>query len=263
MRAPRLYVVLGLITIYILGTVAFAQTSKAQPKTEANGSQAENSKPANPAGNTGIGIAPPSANNPGQAASGDKQHQGQLGGQKWTPPADDLASPSAITLSVPDSPATVPQYVLFESLFSNISLLNEIADHDDKAGKHTAAASWRTHDKRGAGLNDAEGQILQETAIDCLRALKEQDKKINSFADAFRAQAPPGAAIQAPPELLQMVEDRKAIVKDHVERLRQSLGDTTFSKLDDYVRASFHGEVIAPKAKSPSLPMVEKAKESR
>ncbi len=265
MRAPKVYVVSVLVAIFTLLAAGYPQTSNPRPGPEASTSQDASPKPSSSVGHTATGAVPDSANNPRQAVPSDSQHLGHFGGQKWSPAspsADDLNSPLAITASVPESPATVPQFVLFEFLFGNISLLNQVADQDDKTGKHTSAAQWRTHDQRGAGLNDAEGQILQEIALDCLRALKGQDTKINTFADEFRAQLPPGAPIQAPAELVQMVEDRKAIVRDHIEKLKQALGDTTFNKLDAYVRASFHGEVILPKP-APHSTVTEKTKESR
>jgi len=132
---------------------------------------------------------------------------------------------------------------LFELLFNNISVLNKVADKDDKAGDHASAASWRTHDQEAAGLNDAEGQLLQEIVLDCLRALKEQDAKIRTSAEKFRAQLRPGAPILIPPELVQMDEVRKKIMSDHIERLREALGDTSFNKLDTYVRSWSHAQV--------------------
>jgi hypothetical protein len=147
---------------------------------------------------------------------------------------------------------------LFELFFNNMSVLNEVADKDDKAGDHIAAAAWRTHDQRAAGLNDAEGQILREITLDCIRILKENDAKIRALAERDRAQTPPGTIIPASPEMIQTFEDRKKVINDHIERLREALGDASFNKLDTYVHSSSHAEVIAPKPATPSTTITEK-----
>ena len=36
---------------------------------------------------------------------------------------------------------------------------------------------------------------------------------------------------------------RKKIMSDHIERLREALGDTSFNKLDTYVRSWIHAQV--------------------
>src|SRR5215813_4635893 len=96
--------------------------------------------------------------------------------------------------------------------------------------ERTEAALWRTHDQRAAGLNDAEGEILQEIAHDCNCAVKELDAKMNALAEKFRAQIVPGATVTVSTDFYQMFEDRKTIVLDHVERLRVALGGTSFNK---------------------------------
>ncbi|HZI55509.1 MAG TPA: hypothetical protein VFF39_01975 [Verrucomicrobiae bacterium] len=265
MRAPQVYIASVLITIFILLAAGHAQTSKAQTGPEATNSQDANPKPSNAGRDTATGAVPDSANNPGQPASGKMAGQPSPAVQRATPaiPATDDQNSPLLTAPI-QSQAEVPQSAFFEFLFNNVSALSKVADSDDKAGKHTEAALWRTHDQRAAGLNDAEGKILQEIAHDCLRALKEQDAKMQASAEKFRAHLAPGAPIQIPPELVQMFEDRKAIVRDHIETLREALGNTSFSKLDSYVHSSFHAQVIESKPTSTSTTIIEKSqKESR
>src|SRR5690242_469114 len=113
MKTQRLYAVPMLLVAITMVSISHAQTERPRTGPETINGQDASPKPSNSGAHTAPATLPNSANNAGQAASGDKQHQGQFGGQKWTPPADDLTSPLAI---IPDSPATVPQYVLFESL---------------------------------------------------------------------------------------------------------------------------------------------------
>ncbi len=262
MRAPRVYVAPVLISIFILLSVGYAQTGNARPGPEAINRQSSNPMPSN---SGAPGTLPNSTNNPGQPAPG-KISNGPSPVQKRATPANAPASVqnSPLATAAPQSQAAIPQHVLFQFLFDNISALDQAADSDDKAGNHQGAALWRTHDQRGAGLNDAEGQILQEIALDCLRQLKEKDEKIRVLAERDRAQMPPGTVIPASPEMIQTFEERKKVVSDHIERLREALGDASFNKLDTYVHSSFHAEVIAPKSATPSTAIIEKnQKESK
>ena len=261
MRAPKAYVVSVLITICTLLAGGYAQTSNARTVPEAVTGQDVSPKPSNPGGGPATDTLPNSRNNPEQAAPGTAPGLPSPAGQRGTPaiPAADGQNSSMLTAPL-QSQAEGLQNALFEFLFNNVSALSQIADSDDKAGNHTLAAAWRTHDQRGAGLNDAEGQILQEIALDCLQALKKQDAKINASAEKDRAQRAPGVIGPTPPELIQLVEDRKKIVSDHIERLREALGDGSFNKLDIYVHSSFHPQVIAPKPASSSTTAIEKSK---
>lgn len=262
MRTPKIYVVSVLITSFTLLSATYAQTSNA-PRTvpEAIDSQSSNPKPSNAGA---PGTLPNSTNNPGQPAP-----RGKIGrlspGQLATPATPAAAGVSSPLMTAPlESQSGVPQSALFELFFNNMSVLNEVADKDDKAGDHIAAAAWRTHDQMAAGLNDAEGQILREITLDCARILKENDAKIRVLAERDRAQATPGTIIPASPEMIQTFEERKKAISDHIERLREALGDASFNKLDTYIHSSFHAEVIAPKPATPSKVIIEKnQKESK
>ena len=178
------------------------------------------------------------------------------------PPAAGMNSP--VVTAPLESQSGIPQSALFELFFNNMSVLNEVADKDDKAEDHIAAAAWRTHDQMAAGLNDAEGQILREITLDCVRILKENDAKIRALAERDRAQATPGTIIPASPEMIQTFEERKKAINDHIERLREALGDASFNKLDTYIHSSFHADVIAPKRATPSTIIIERThKESK
>jgi hypothetical protein len=169
---------------------------------------------------------------------------------------------SALVAAPFDPQTGIPQSALFELFFNNMGVLNQVADHDDKMGKHTQADGWRRYDQEGAGLNDAEGDILREIVLDCLSALKQHDAKFRAAADRFRAQLKPGAPVQIPAELVQMGEDREKILNDHIEKLKEALGDASFNKLDNYIHSSFHVEVVQPGPK-PSPKAGESRKENK
>jgi hypothetical protein len=142
------------------------------------------------------------------------------------------------------------RYVYFETFFYMIGAYNLWAEQADKAGKHAEAAGWRSSHQRTAGLNDAEGEILQEIAHDCNCAVNELDAKMNADAEKFRAQIVPGAIVTVPAEFNQMFEERKKVVIDHVEELRVALGYTSFKKLETYVLSMYP----APKSEAKPAP---------
>lgn len=264
MKAQRLYAVPMLLVAITLVSISYAQTERPRTGPEVNNSQDSSPKPSNSGAHAATGTLPPATSNTGRVAPGTVS-----GGPsparpatRANPPAAGVNSPAVTAPLEPQS--GIPQSALFELFFNNMSVLNEVADKADKAGDHIAAAAWRTHDQRAAGLNDAEGQILRETALDCIRILKENDVKIRALAERDRAQIPPGTIIPASPEMIQTFEERKKAISDHIERLREALGDGSFNKLDTYVHSSFHADVIAPKPAAPSTIIIEKKqKESK
>jgi hypothetical protein len=238
-----------LVAIFTLLAAGYTQTGNAQTGPEVNNSQDSSPKPSNSTATTTL---PPAASNTGQPAPG-KTIGPVSPAQRATPAIPAAADQNPPVLTAPIQPqAEALQNAFYEFLFNNIWDFDQIADSKDKAGKHAEAALWRTHDQKGAGLNDAEGQILQETALDCLRALKEQDAKIQAAVDKDRAQRAPGVRGPTPVELIQLIEERKKIVSDHVEKLREALGNSSFNKVDTYIHSSFHADVIVPKLAIPS-----------
>jgi hypothetical protein len=187
-------------------------------------------------------------NSPGAEATGKRP---QLG---YGPPTGVIpavpVNPPTVILPPSQPEAMSLRYVYFETFFYMIGAHNLWAEQAEKVGKHAEAAGWRTSPQRTAGLNDAEGEVLQEIAHDCNCAVNELDAKMNAEAEKFRAQIVPGATVTVPMEFYQMSEDRKKIVVDHVEQLRVALGDTSFKKLETYVLSMYP----APESKAAPAP---------
>jgi hypothetical protein len=226
MQARKTYVVSVLILALTIFSVGYAQGDNARTGAGAVNDQNPAPQPAS------AGIAPRPSSLSGQS------------GVKAVHPQ----SPDAGRLTQ----STVPSYFLYEMLFNNMAMLDRVADQDDKQGKHEMATRWRTHDQRGAGLNETEGAILKEIALDCNKAVQEQDAKINAVLQKLDAQRVPGVRVSPSPELVQLDQDRRAIIEAHIEKLREALGEGSFAKLDHYVRSEFHAEVTNPSSKPSS-----------
>jgi hypothetical protein len=211
----------------------------ADPKPCSNGWHTTLDAVGNPVNSTGVGAT----GKPPQPAG----YGSLLGGI----PAVPVNPPTLILPPSQPEPMSL-RYVYFETFFYMIGTYNLWAEQAEKAGKHAEAADWRVSHQKTAGLNDAEGEVMQEIAHDCTCAVNELDAKMNELADKFRAQIAPGAIVTVPAEFNQMFEERKKVVIDHVVQLRVALGDTSFKKLETYVLSMYSAPGNEAKPKPPS-----------
>jgi predicted transcriptional regulator YdeE len=172
-------------------------------------------------------------------------------------------NPPTIVLP-PDKPEPISlQDIAWEDLVDTIGLYNYYAERTEKAGEPAKAELWRTSYQRRARLNDAEGEVLQDIAHDCHCALKEQDAKIAVELEKFRAQIAPGATVTIPADYYQMFKDRKMIIRDHVEQLREGLGDAAFKRVEAAAFSLFpqlsNKNAARPRPQSPTTATRENA----
>ena len=234
MRAPKVCLVPVLITTLTL--VATGQTTNTQFGTAGINAIDADPKPCN-SGGRAPDTNQDSANHPGPKAPDKKPIQPPSGGRRAVP-----ANPNPVVIisSHSESRPLSRRDRAFEDLFLRMSVHAKDADDYEKLGKHEEAEQWRTYFQRMAGLNDAEGEVLQEIAHDCNCAMREQDAKLKAYNEKFPARYIPGVPHTTPPEFVQMFEYRKTIISDHVERLRLALGDSSFKKLEIKVLPMFN-----------------------
>ena len=176
-------------------------------------------------------------NSPG-AETTTKTPQPPVGMSAGIPAVPANPNPTVIIPAPKPEPLNL-RNIYFETFFYMIGADNLWAEQAEKAGKHAEAADLRTNHQRTAGLNDAEGEVLQEIAHDCNCAVNKLDEKVNLLSEKFRAQRVPGTTITIPAELIQMHEEREKIVGDHIDQLRVAMGDTSFRKLETYVLSMY------------------------
>jgi hypothetical protein len=159
--------------------------------------------------------------------------------------------------TVVDDTQTDSAWTMYGLFFEHLASLDEVADEQAAAGNADAATGWRTHEQHAAGLSDEEGKILKQAAYDCNQAVKNQDAKIQAAISAFHDQYPNGQflSIPLPPELIQLDQDRIAIINSQIDQLRLGLGDESFQKLDSYIQANFQAPVqVTPNPPGPMPP---------
>jgi hypothetical protein len=261
MRAPSILLVVLIATSPLL---AAGQDGTGAAPTVVQGINAEDGdpKPCKRGDNNAQDAPHDSLDQPAtQATAKSPQPPGAMGALTQAVPASN--PPKVIFAPGKPEPITLSD-MYWENLFVEIGFYNRFAEDAEKAGKHAEGASWRTAHQRNAGLNDAEGEILQEIAHDCNCAVKEQDAKTKVEGEKFRAQIVPGGTVTVPTEFYELFEGRKTIIRDHVEQLRVALGETSFKKLETYALSMFPApkDVANPKAVS-TTPTATQPKENR
>jgi hypothetical protein len=258
MRAPRIYLVSVLIAPLTLLAAGQDQTTKAPTVVQGINAADADPKPCNRGGHNAPDAVRDSANKPGLEATSKSPQPLGYGPPQLGIPAVPVNPPTVIFPPGEPEPMTLRD-IYWRDLFIMIGLYNFYAEQADKAGKHAEAASLRTSHQRMAGLNDTEGEIMQEIAHDCNCAVKEVDAKMKAEAEKFRAQIAPGATVTASTDFYQLFEERKTTIRDHVDQLRVALGDSSFKKLETYVLSMYPAPKSVAKPAPPTIAPTEKS----
>jgi hypothetical protein len=167
---------------------------------------------------------------------------------------------------VADTP-TPPDWVTYNFFFRHLAALDKVADKREAIGKTEEAAAWRTYEQRSAGISAEAAAILKQVAYECNDAVNAQDERLQSAAVAFKAarerspQKEASLQAPAPPEVMQLWDERSQIINARIDQLQSRLGTEAFGKLDRYVRAAFRpasmprGEVAPVNDPTPTGPL--------
>ncbi|MGB9119919.1 MAG: hypothetical protein WCE73_04810, partial [Candidatus Angelobacter sp.] len=188
-----------LITTHSLLAAGQDQTSAAPTAVQAVNAKYADPKPCSNGWHTILDAVGNPVNNPGTEATGKRPQLAGYGPPTGVIPAVPVNPPTVILPPSQPEPMSL-RYVYFETFFYMIGANNLWAEQAEKTGRHTEAAAWRTSHQRTAGLNDAEGEVLQEIAHDCNCAVNELDAKISAQAEKFSTQIVPGATVTVPVE---------------------------------------------------------------
>ena len=149
------------------------------------------------------------------------------------------------------APQPIPEHVAYQHIFRHLLMLKQKSDDAQKAGKDRS--ELRHLVRKEAGLDEAQGKLLEAAATQCEAEVAEQDAKARVVINRFRAKfpfgiVPKGAQLPPPPpELAQMQQERNQIILLARDQLRNVLGEEGFAKLDAYVKkASQNATVITP-----------------
>jgi hypothetical protein len=264
MRAPSLFIVCFVTTFSTLPAVGQDQTNKAPDVVQWVNAKTADPKPCGNGWHAVVDAVGNPVNTPSPAAATKALPPTALGPQRGISAVPMDPNPTIILPPSQPEPMDL-RYVHFETSFYMIGIYNRWAEQAAKAGKHEEAVGWRTAYQRNVGLNDAEGEVLQEIAHDCNCAVNELDERMSAEAEKSRAQVAPGAIVTPSANFYQMFEDRKRIVIDHVEQLRLGLGDSSFKKLEAYILATnpAPANVAKPTSAASTTPAAKEQKKGR
>lgn len=150
------------------------------------------------------------------------------------------AHPSQEALTTQEQAPEIPDHVAYLQLFRHIAAFKKKAAGLEREGRDSSAL--KTYFKRRAELDDVAARILDDVASGCNRELQQLDAKAKALTDVFKARYPGGRVphgelpLPPPTELRALSEERDAIVLRYRDLLRASLGDETFSRLDNFVQ---------------------------
>lgn len=130
------------------------------------------------------------------------------------------------------------EHALYRAFFDQVNLLKRKADELDEKGLNGNGA--RTFISRQTGLNEAQMQLVEQIANECRDEAKRQDEKAMKVSESHRARlqnapAPEGYQHAPPAELKAMLEERNAMFLRARDRIRATIGDDDFRRLDEFV----------------------------
>lgn len=130
------------------------------------------------------------------------------------------------------------EYALYRAFFDQVNFLKRKADELDQKGLNGSGA--RTLISRQTGLSESQTQFVEQIIDECQGEVKLQDEKAMKVAEAHRARlrntpTPEGSLPAPPAELKAMQEERNAMFLRARDRIRATIGDEDFRRLDEFV----------------------------
>jgi hypothetical protein len=161
-----------------------------------------------------------------------------------------------------------PQHLVYRALFRHVAHLDEAAAKEDAAGRN--GDSLRSYYKHSAALSDRDEASLKRIATECNNVVRALDQKSQQIILRVRSSYPNGrlmsrSALPAlPQELKDLQVQRDGLIKGHIDRLKQALGDEASLKFDEFVQDKFapHVTIVSvvspvPKKRIPNSPFPE------
>lgn len=144
------------------------------------------------------------------------------------------------------TPGAVPLRSLYKHFLAVQNQLDVVAAAHDQQGKD--GSGLRSHYQRLLGFTETQFALIRQSAVDLKAALQEQDIKAMTIIDGLRpprsvtrptASGPP----QIPPEVVELQNERDALIDQQIAALRNKLGPEAAAKLDTYLQTVFGSNV--------------------
>jgi len=148
---------------------------------------------------------------------------------------------AAVAQSSSAAPSSIPDHIIYWDVFHRVAQYASMATAAAAQGQDRS--SLRQMIRIQAGLDETQGQLLEQIALQCERDVAAQDAQAKVLLDTFHAQNPyrllnKGSPPPSPPSTLRSLWDQRtnAILLGR-DRLHSALGDTAFARFDQFQKA--------------------------
>lgn len=155
------------------------------------------------------------------------------------PPVYKPVDATETELAPPAPSGPIPDDMVYHHLFSHIVILVGQAEEAEARGEDGSV--YRGLYQRLAGLTDDQASMLESIALGCEQLVKRQDETAQKIIDQRRAQESSLSSADLlpppPPELDTLWQERRSIILEARDNLRNSFGDSSFEAFDQFVRS--------------------------
>lgn len=147
---------------------------------------------------------------------------------------------SAAPISAQSNSPDVPDQIAYRHLFRHAAAFKAKADENERQGKN--AEHLRGFFKHKADLTDAQAQMFDQIAVQCVSEMKLIDDRAKPIIEAYKAQYPngqvPHGQLPAPPpaELQLLTRERNELVLRKRDELRAAFGEDAFGRFQQFVK---------------------------
>lgn len=124
----------------------------------------------------------------------------------------------------------IPEYVLYDRMFSLIGKVRIMAD--EKGSRGEEISQFDGYFQREANLNESEGEILQGVSVEYVQAVKIVDDQAETVIEVLRLQHPvellKGELIKPSAELMELQERRNELALHYRRQLSNLLEHNKF-----------------------------------
>lgn len=163
----------------------------------------------------------------------------------------------AVPQASADNQHIVPDAEVYGFLFRRVALMSERMRAVQAAPQANRAPQLPL--QREASLTEAQTRALEAIALACQQEIDQLDERARIITRAFSDRYPSRTVPQGerlappPPELGELMEERKAAILRARDRLRAAFGEQEFARLDALAKFRY-GSFAAPLAPNPSQP---------
>jgi hypothetical protein len=152
-----------------------------------------------------------------------------------------ITAPQSTRVTEPKSTAAIPQHVIYQMMFRHVVWLQNKAQEEQAQGRD--GSIYKNRYQAFANLSDKEAALLNQTATDTIKRVKEIEAQAEVLIKEFRGLAQAGKASSPPEELNRLESLRADAVTSGYIRLRDGFAPWRFSEFERFVDKNIKSEM--------------------